>query len=97
MSPAHTAAWAMLFCPTVTQLVDNIMQSQCWFSALQVQLDYSSVSREHRASSDGKAREKLAGQFQADIEERSSLLAKLAPNLKAVEQYEAVKVCFPAM
>jgi len=62
-----------------------------------VQLDYSSVSREHRSSSDGKAREKLAGQFQADIEERSSLLAKLAPNLKAVEQYEAVKVCFSAM
>ncbi len=64
---------------------------------MQVQLDYSSVSREHRAASDGKAREKVAGQFQADIEERSSLLAKLAPNLKAMEQYEAVKVCFPAM
>ncbi|DBA77355.1 TPA: hypothetical protein ACH3X2_000872 [Trebouxia sp. C0005] len=60
-------------------------------SSDQIQLDYSSVSREHRAASDGKAREKLAGQFQADIEERSSLLAKLAPNLKAVEQYEAVK------
>ncbi|DBA97424.1 TPA: hypothetical protein ACH3X1_015143 [Trebouxia sp. C0004] len=60
-------------------------------SSNQVQLDYSSVSREHRAASDGKAREKLAGQFQADIQERSSLLAKLAPNLKAVEQYEAVK------
>ena len=87
----------MLFRPTVTQLVDNIMQSQCCFSALQVQLDYSSMSREHRASSDGKAREKVAGRFQADIEERSSLLAKLAPNLKAVEQYEAVKVCCPAM
>ncbi len=55
------------------------------------------MNREHRSTSDGKAREKLAGQFQADIEERSSLLAKLAPNLKAVEQYEAVKVCFPAM
>jgi hypothetical protein len=92
MSAALTAAWA-----TVTQLIDDHIQSQCRVSALQVQLDYSSVSREHRAASDGKAREKLAGQFQADIEERSSLLAKLAPNLKAMEQYEAVKVCFPAM
>ena len=58
----------------------------------QVQLDYSSLSREHKAASEGKERDKLAAQFQADIEERSALLAKLAPNLKAVEQYEAVKV-----
>ena len=58
----------------------------------QVQLDYSSLSREHKAVSEGKERDKLAAQFQADIDERSALLAKLAPNLKAVEQYEAVKV-----
>ena len=57
-----------------------------------MQLDYSSLSREHKAVSEGKERDKLAAQFQADIDERSSLLAKLAPNLKAVEQYEAVKV-----
>ena len=42
--------------------------------------------------SEGAQRDKLASQFQADIEERSALLAKLAPNLKAMEQYEAVKV-----
>lgn len=58
----------------------------------QVQLDYSSLSREHKVVSEGKERDKLAAQFQADIDERSALLAKLAPNLKAVEQYEAVKV-----
>ena len=59
---------------------------------LQVQLDYSSLSREHRASSSSKERDRLAGQFQADIEQRAALLAKVAPNLKAMEQYEAVKV-----
>ena len=59
---------------------------------LQVQLDYSSLSREHRAAGDARQRDKLTSQFQADIEERAALLAKLAPNLKAVEQYEAVKV-----
>lgn len=59
-----------------------------------MQLDYSSLSREHKAASEGRERDKLAAQFQADIEERSGLLAKLAPNLKAVEQYEAVKVSF---
>ena len=62
----------------------------------QVQLDYSSLSREHKAVSEGKERDKLAAQFQADIDERSALLAKLAPNLKAVEQYEAVKVSLSA-
>lgn len=44
----------------------------------------------------GRERDKLAGQFQADIEERSALLSKLAPNLKASEQYEAVKVQAPS-
>jgi len=62
-----------------------------------VQLDYSSLSREHRAAGEGRQRDKLGSQFQADIEERSALLAKLAPNLKAVEQYEAVKVSCCAM
>lgn len=57
-----------------------------------MQLDYSSLRREHTAASSGKERDKLSGQFQADIEERSALLAKVAPNLKAMEQYEAVKV-----
>ena len=57
-----------------------------------MQLDYSGLSREHKAASEGRERDKLATQFQAYIEERSALLAKLAPNLKAVEQYEAVKV-----
>ena len=62
------------------------------YEQVQVQLDYSSLSREHKAVSEGKERDKLAAQFQADIDERSALLAKLAPNLKAVEQYQAVKV-----
>ena len=60
----------------------------------QVQLDYSSLRREHTAVSSTKERDKLSSQFQADIEERAALLAKVAPNLKAMEQYEAVKVCF---
>lgn len=74
---------------THQQQVTSIRAMCC---APQVQLDYSTLSREHRAVSESKAREKLASQFQADIEERGGLLAKLAPNLKAVEQYEAVKV-----
>ena len=60
----------------------------------QVQLDYSSLRREHTAVSSSKERDKLNSQFQADMEERAALLAKVAPNLKAMEQYEAVKVCF---
>ena len=60
----------------------------------QVSINYSSLSREHKGVHEGRDRDKLAAQFQADIEERSGLLSKLAPNLKAVEQYEAVKVGF---
>ncbi|KAL3149139.1 hypothetical protein ABBQ32_001975 [Trebouxia sp. C0010 RCD-2024] len=66
-------------------------EEQAGASGVQVQLDYSSLSREHKAAGEGRERDKLAAQFQADIEERSALLAKLVPNLKAVEQYEAVK------
>lgn len=72
----------------------SFSQPAVWYG--QVQLDYSSLSREHKAVKEGKERDKLAVQFQADIDERSALLAKLAPNLKAVEQYEAVKVSLSA-
>ena len=64
---------------------------------LQVQLDYSSLKHEHKTAADIRQRDKLNSQFQADIEERSTLLSKLAPNLKAVEQYEAVKVREPML
>ena len=37
-------------------------------------------------------REKLAGDFRANIESHAATLARLAPNLKAVEQFEAIKV-----
>ena len=66
-------------------------------AAMQVQFDYSSLQHEHKAAADSKQRDKLSTQFQADIEERSALLSKLAPNLKAVEQYEAVKVREPVL
>lgn len=59
---------------------------------LQVHLDYSSLGREHKAGSSGKEHDRLSKQFKDDIEERAALLAKVAPNLKAMEQYEAVKV-----
>ena len=37
-------------------------------------------------------RDKLDQEFNKDIEDRHSTLARLAPNLKAMEQYQAVKV-----
>ena len=54
-------------------------------------LDFSSLKRQYRAT--GRAeRDQLDDQFRKDIEERGAQLARLVPNLKAIEQYEAVKV-----
>ncbi|KAK9820343.1 hypothetical protein WJX72_009251 [[Myrmecia] bisecta] len=54
-------------------------------------LDFQGLPRHLKASEGAKEREKLDAEFRADIEERSATLSRLAPNLKAVEQFEAVK------
>lgn len=56
-----------------------------------LRLDFSSLKRQYKAT--GRAeRDQLDDQFRKDIEERGAQLARLVPNLKAIEQYEAVKV-----
>ena len=57
----------------------------------ELRLDFSSLKRQYKAT--GRAeRDQLDDQFRKDIEERGAQLARLVPNLKAIEQYEAVKV-----
>ena len=56
-------------------------------------LNFDSLSRQHKARLDKAAREQLDSEFAASIEEQQTALAKVLPNLKAVEQYEEAKVC----
>ena len=44
------------------------------------------------AASGEKEREALAAEFHYEIEARTAALARVAPNLKALEQFQAVKV-----
>ena len=54
-------------------------------------LDYAKLKKRYRDVEGTRERQKLDSEFRADIEERGAQLARLAPNLKAMEQYEAVK------
>ena len=54
-------------------------------------LDYAKLKKRYREAEGTRERQKLDAEFRADIEERGAQLARLAPNLKAMEQYEAVK------
>ena len=54
-------------------------------------LDYAKLKKRYRDAEGARERQKLDTEFRADIEERGAQLARLAPNLKAMEQYEAVK------
>lgn len=56
-----------------------------------IRLDFSSLKRQYRVTGQAE-RDQLDDQFRKDIVERGSQLARLVPNLKAIEQYEAVKV-----
>ena len=56
-------------------------------------LNFDSLSRQEKARMDKEAREQLDTEFAARIEEQQAALAKVLPNLKAVEQYEEAKVC----
>ena len=56
------------------------------------QLDFGRLNRQQRAAvSPPSAFDKMEEGFQKDIEERRAVLNRVAPNLKAVEQYEEAK------
>ena len=52
--------------------------------------DFSRLKRQAKATMGPKDREQLDEQYRTDIEARATALARAAPNLKAVEQYDAV-------
>ena len=59
-------------------------------------IDFSSLPRALAAAAAGGAaaareRERLDAALRAEIDDKAALLEKLAPNLKAGNQYEAVK------
>lgn len=55
-------------------------------------LDESKLNRQQRNSGSKESREKIDADFKQDIEARKETLARVAPNLKAVDQYEDAKV-----
>lgn len=56
-------------------------------------LDFGKLSRQHKAAAAAAAdRKRLDEEFRKDIEERSAVITRGAPNLKAVEQYQEAKV-----
>ena len=54
-------------------------------------LNYAKIKKRYRDAEGTRERQKLDAEFRADIEERGAQLARLAPNLKAMEQYEVIK------
>ena len=55
-------------------------------------LDFGRLPRKWVAASDDKgARDALEAELRADLDDRAAQLARVAPNLKAVDQYDAVK------
>ena len=58
----------------------------------QFRLDFSGLKRQHMAARSGKEREALEADFKSEVEEREKALSRAAPNLKALQQFEAVKV-----
>ena len=55
-------------------------------------LDFSGLNRQHISVRGSKEREALDSDFTSEIEEREKALSRAAPNLKALQQFEAVKV-----
>ena len=55
-------------------------------------LDFSGLKRAKTAVRGAKEREALDADFRAEVEQREKALSKAAPNLKALQQFEAVKV-----
>lgn len=55
-------------------------------------LDFSGLKRQHMSARGGKEREALDTDFKSEVEEREKALSRAAPNLKALQQFEAVKV-----
>ncbi len=55
-------------------------------------LDFSGLKRQHMSARRGKEREALDSDYKTEIEEREKALSRAAPNLKALQQFEAVKV-----
>ena len=55
-------------------------------------LDFSGLKRQHMSARGGREREALDSDFKTEIEEREKALSRAAPNLKALQQFEAVKV-----
>jgi len=57
----------------------------------EIKLDYSKLSRALQKSMPDHERNKILDDFKLKIDDMTLDLEKLAPNLKAVEQYEAIK------
>lgn len=64
-------------------------------AAEKFKLDFSGLKRQHMAARSEKDRAALDAEFRREIEARSSALAHVAPNLKALDQFQAVKVHCP--
>lgn len=60
-------------------------------AAEEAEVDYSKLARHLRVTLTDANRAKLEAEFKKKSDEMTAELAKLAPNLKAVEQYEALK------
>lgn len=56
------------------------------------QLDFSGLGRQQKSVVSTEARKEMDAKYKEDIETRLEILARVAPNLKAVEQYEDAKV-----
>ena len=57
--------------------------------------DFSRLKRAHTQGARTEAeRERLGSEFRSEIEARAAALARAAPNLKALDQFEAVRVSF---
>lgn len=55
-------------------------------------LDFSGLTRQHKAAGGEAEREKLDEEFLNDIQEQQATLQKVLPNLKAGDQYQEAKV-----
>ena len=58
-------------------------------------MDFSGLKRQHMSARGSKERDALDSDFKSEIEEREKALSRAAPNLKALQQFEAVKVTLP--
>jgi len=58
-------------------------------------MGFSGLKRQHMSARGAKERDALDSDFKSEIEEREKALSRAAPNLKALQQFEAVKVTLP--